>query len=182
MHVDALRIFDQLPFNGLLVRKLHDADGYLVHLGKVGGTEAPRSRDDLIAFAVGPNGNRLDESLATKTFGKLGQLRFIKGAAWIGGGLVNAGQGESLKSCGLLFGRHGRCSSFWFWSSAFQPNAERHLAKAGGSNCKLRGIPTLVTEQGEVERASERGGLHKRSAEDWGSGLRARGGWPPSRS
>ena len=31
-----------------------------------------------------------------------------------------------------------------------------------------------------MERAKRSGGLHKRSAEDWGSGLRARGGWPPS--
>ena len=58
-------------------------------------------------------------------------------------------------------------------------HAERHLAKAGGSKRKLRGIPTLATEQGGVERAERSGGLHKRSAEDWGSGLRARGGWPP---
>jgi hypothetical protein len=49
------------------------------------------------------------------------------------------------------------------------------LAKAGGSNCKLRGLPTLVTEQGAVEKAERSGGLHKRSAEDWGHGLRARG-------
>jgi len=54
-------------------------------------------------------------------------------------------------------------------------HAECHLAKAGGSNCKLRGFPTLVTEQGLVERAKRSGGLHKRSAEDWGNGLRARG-------
>src|SRR5579859_8045155 len=51
-------------------------------------------------------------------------------------------------------------------------HAERHLAKAGGSKCKLRGIPTL----GAKPRRSGKGeGLHKRSAEDWGNGLRARG-------
>ena len=54
-------------------------------------------------------------------------------------------------------------------------HAERHLAKAGGSKRKLRGIPTLATKQGGVERAERSGGLHKRSAEDWGNGLRARG-------
>ena len=54
-------------------------------------------------------------------------------------------------------------------------HAERHLAKAGGSNCKLRGIPTLAMERSGVERAERSGGLHKRSAEDWGHGLRARG-------
>ncbi len=47
------------------------------------------------------------------------------------------------------------------------------LAKAGGSKCKLRGIPTLGTR---VERAERSGGLHKRSAEDWGDGLYAREG------
>ena len=73
--------------------------------------------------------------------------------------------------------RHGRCS-FAFAvvvAAACDIHAERHLAKAGGSNCKLRGIPTLATERGGVERAERSGGLHKRSAEDWGSGLRARG-------
>ena len=58
-------------------------------LRKVGGTEAPRSGDDLIAFTVGPNGDGLDESLGTKTFGELGQLGFIEDAAGVGGGLVD---------------------------------------------------------------------------------------------
>src|SRR6202035_4696210 len=40
-------------------------------------------------------------------------------------------------------------------------HAERHLAKAGGSNCKLRGLPTLVTEQG----ASGKGEAQRRSAQ-----------------
>src|ERR1700722_6142356 len=59
--------------------------------------------------------------------------------------------GEFLRVVGV--GSHGVRSSLWSWSSAFQPNAERHLAKAGGSKRKLRGLPTLVTEQGEVARA-----------------------------
>ena len=32
-------------------------------------------------------------------------------------------------------------------------HAERHLAKAGGSKRKLRGIPTLEAKQGGAERA-----------------------------
>jgi len=55
-------------------------------------------------------------------------------------------------------------------------HAERHLAKAGGSKRKLRGIPTLATEQGGVERAersrrsaqAQRGRLGKRLAGAWG--------------
>jgi hypothetical protein len=80
MNVNALTVLDQLPFKGLLVGELHDADGNFVHLGKVGGTEASRSCNDLIAVAVGPNCDGLDESLGAETFGKLGQLRFIEGA------------------------------------------------------------------------------------------------------
>jgi len=51
-------------------------------------------------------------------------------------------------------------------------------AKAGGSKRKLRGLPTLVRSKAKWKGRSASGGLHKRSAEDWGSGLRARGGWP----
>lgn len=47
------------------------------------------------------------------------------------------------------------------------------VAKAGGSKCKPRGVPTLETR---VERAERSGGLHKRRAEDWGDGLCAREG------
>jgi hypothetical protein len=32
-------------------------------------------------------------------------------------------------------------------------HAERHLAKAGGSNCKPRGIPILAIERSGMERA-----------------------------
>ena len=71
---------------------------------------------------------------------------------------------------------HGVRSSLWSLSSAFQPNAERHLAKAGGSKGKLRGFPTLETEQGEVDRAEherrsaqvQRGRLGRRLAGAWG--------------
>jgi hypothetical protein len=47
------------------------------------------------------------------------------------------------------------------------------LAKAGGSKCKAQGYPHPWND---VERAERSGGLHKRSAEDWGEGLRAREG------
>jgi hypothetical protein len=41
-------------------------------------------------------------------------------------------------------------------------HAERHLAKAGGSKRKLRGIPTLGTR---AEAASGKGGAKRRSAQ-----------------
>ena len=54
-------------------------------------------------------------------------------------------------------------------------HAERLLAKAGGSNCKERGISHLERSAAGVERAEQSAGLHKRSAEAWGNSLRARG-------
>ena len=61
-------------------------------------------------------------------------------------------------------------------------HAERLLAKVGGSKCKPRGLPTLAMQRSVMERAERSGGLHKRSAEDWGSPLwRAIGAEPLSR-
>ena len=59
-------------------------------------------------------------------------------------------------------------------------HAERHLAKAGGSKRKLRGIPTL----GAKPRRSGKGEAMAEvctsdSAEDWGNGLCARVGLAP---
>jgi hypothetical protein len=90
---------------------------------------------------------------------------------------VDVCQGDNLESCVHFLSCHGRCSFAVavVVAVACDIHAERHLAKAGGSNCKLRGLPTLVMEQGVVERAKRSGGLHKRSAEDWGHGLWARG-------
>ncbi len=52
-------------------------------------------------------------------------------------------------------------------------HAERHLAKAGVARRKGRGVPTLGEgAEGGTERAERSGGLHKRSAEDWGYPLR----------
>jgi hypothetical protein len=61
-------------------------------------------------------------------------------------------------------------------------HAERHLAKAGVASVKGRGIshPCSAGEAG-TERAKRSGGLHKRSAEDWGDPLtRATGAEPLS--
>ena len=76
-------------------------------------------------------------------------------------------------------GGHGVCSSLWF--SAFHSNAERLLAKAGGSKRKLRGLPTLgMRAKRQVERAERSEGLHKRQREDWGCGWSREWGWSPS--
>jgi hypothetical protein len=60
-------------------------------------------------------------------------------------------------------------------------HAERHLAKAGGSNCKPRGIPILAMER----KRNGKGVAQRRSAQAkrgrLGSGLRGAGGaGPPS--
>ena len=46
---------------------------------------------------------------------------------------------------------------------------------------QAEGYPHPCNGAGGVERAERSGGLHKRSAEDWGSGLRARGAEPLSK-
>jgi hypothetical protein len=59
-------------------------------------------------------------------------------------------------------------------------HAERHLAKAGVASVKGRGIshPCSAGAAG-TERAKRSGGLHKRSAEDWGDPLTRAGGGAP---
>jgi hypothetical protein len=75
---------------------LHDPHGYLSERGKLCGTEAPRTSDDLVTIAVGPHGDGLNDPLRSQTFGKLGQPGLIEGAAGVGGGLVDAGEGDGL--------------------------------------------------------------------------------------
>ena len=64
-------------------------------------------------------------------------------------------------------------SSPWVWLlhvrvETRHVHAERHLAKAGVARRKGRGLPT------EAKRRRPKAGLHKRSAEDWGSPLSPR--------
>jgi len=54
-------------------------------------------------------------------------------------------------------------------------HAERLLAKAGGSNCKGRGLSHPWNEAQREWKGRAKRGLHKRSAEAWGYPLRARG-------
>ncbi len=54
VHVDALRVLDQLPLKRLGVVDIDDAGGKGEELRKLCGTEAPRSCNDLEAFRVGP--------------------------------------------------------------------------------------------------------------------------------
>ena len=74
-------------------------------------------------------------------------------------------------------GAHG-CFLLGFWLlhvrvETRHVRAERHLAKAGVARRKGRGLPTLGERtEGGTERAKRSGGLHKRSAEDWGYPLR----------
>jgi hypothetical protein len=96
MHIDPLAILHQHPLKSLFIRELHDPDGYLFECGKLCRPEAPRSRDDLVTIAVGPDRNGLNEPLRPQTVCKLGQFRFIEAASWVGSGFVDAREGEGL--------------------------------------------------------------------------------------
>ena len=94
MHVNTLTVLDCLPLKALLVGQLHDANGQLRQFRELRGTEAPCSCDDLVSFTVGTNGDGLDKSVGAKACCELGQLALIEDAAGVGGGLVDAGEGE----------------------------------------------------------------------------------------
>jgi hypothetical protein len=64
----------------------------------------------------------------------------------------------------------------WQMACTYMPNASW---RRWGSKAQGRGLPTLREgAEGGTERAERSGGLHKRSAEDWGSPCTARGQRP----
>ena len=73
-------------------RMLHEANALAINIEMMKTlkmkTKPARSRDDLITFTVGPNCDGLDESLGARTFGKPGQLGFVKYSTRVGCGLV----------------------------------------------------------------------------------------------
>ncbi len=78
VHVDALRVLDQLPLKRLGIVDVDDAGGKGEELRKLCGAEASCSRNDLEAFRVGPYGDGLDESVGADALGKLLQLASSK--------------------------------------------------------------------------------------------------------
>jgi len=102
MHVDPLRVLDQLPFEGLGVVDLDDAGRNGEEFCKLSCTVAPRSCDQLEAIRVGAHGDGLDEAVVPDAFGKLLQLALLEGAAGVGGGLVDGVDSEVLECAAVL--------------------------------------------------------------------------------
>ena len=140
-----------------------------------------RVRKELQAVLVkaAHGGEVVSESFGVSGFQLLNQQPDVVGNEFLFGvGLLAVDGGDGA---GVGCAAHGVFSfavAFAFHAMrGMYLHAERLLAKAGGSNCKPRGIPTLE-RSGRAERS---GGLHKRSAEDWGSPLwRAIGAEPLS--
>ncbi len=61
------------------------------------GAVASCSRNDLEALVIGSHSEGLNQAVVLDGLGKLVQLGLIKGAAGVGGGLVNLVYGEKLE-------------------------------------------------------------------------------------
>ena len=102
VHVDALRILDQLPFQHLCIINLDDAGRDREKFCKLRRAKASRSRNHLKALRIGAHGDGLNQSVVLNALGQLLQLDFVKGTARIGGGLVDGVDGEVLECAAVL--------------------------------------------------------------------------------
>jgi hypothetical protein len=75
VNIDPLRVLDQLPLQCLGVVDINDASGNRKQVGKLRGTKAPGSRDDLKAGVVGPDGDGLDEAVGADALGLMFRKR-----------------------------------------------------------------------------------------------------------
>ena len=75
VNVDTLRVLDQLPFKCLGVGDIDDAGGERKQLGKLCGTKASGSCDDLKAAGVGPDGDGLDQAVGADGLGLMFRKR-----------------------------------------------------------------------------------------------------------
>ena len=104
VHIHSLRVLHQLPLKCLGVGQFHDAGGQGKQFGKLRGTEAPCTRDDLEAVRIRANGDGLNHAVGSEAFGKLAQLALLEGAAGVGGGLVDGVDCEVLELTAVLHG------------------------------------------------------------------------------
>ena len=92
-------------------------------------------------------------------------------------------EGREVDVAGFVRGgdaAHGVVPPFLNGRAVFAHKHALALAHASrGGKCKRRGSPPLERSGSGVERAERSGGLHKRSAEDWGASC-ARQGRSPS--
>ncbi len=102
MHVNPLRVLDQLPFQSLGIVDLDDTGRHGEELSQLRRTEASRSGHDLEAIAVGPHGDGLDQAMLPDALGQLVEFGFLEGAAGVGAGFVNGIDGEVLEGAAVL--------------------------------------------------------------------------------
>ena len=104
MHVDALRVLDQLPLERLGVGDVDDTRGKGKQFGKLRGAEAPRTCDDLEALGLWAYGDGLNQAVGTDGFGQLIQLALVERAAGVGGGFADGVDGDVLEFAAVLHG------------------------------------------------------------------------------
>lgn len=83
MYVFTLNIFNQLGFDTSRVREFDDANRHFFQCGEFGGTQPPRSGNDLVLIIFdGADKQWLQDALCLKTECQFRKAVFIKASAW----------------------------------------------------------------------------------------------------
>ena len=102
VHIDPLRVLDQLPLHRLRVTQPDDAGRERECLGKLRGPKASGSGDKLEAVCVRTHRDGLHDAMLPDGLGKLSQLAWLEGLAGVGGGFVDGVDGNKLKFTAVL--------------------------------------------------------------------------------
>ena len=94
MYIFPLAVLDDLDLKGLFVAQRKDAGGNIGQLRDLRRTVTTCASDDFESLFLRPDRDGLNESVDGDALGKLDQLGWLEGSAWVGGGFVDEGKGD----------------------------------------------------------------------------------------